>query len=358
MVQTIAGENNDGVARNLVLASGWNSTCYQILNSGISRWVSADQYALVGFVRANGIAVVAGAPVCQLDRLGQTANEWEGYAAGQGMGVCYFGAEGRLREHLRNRAGYTLVVLGWQPEWTPKSFIEKMQSEPSLRAQLNRVRNKRVTIEEWPREQAENHPGLRLALKEWLQHRGLPPLHFLVEPETLSDLRDRRIFVAHRDGEVLAFVTLCPVPARNGWLTEQYVRRSSAPNGVIESLLFRGASAIAEAGAEYLTMGMVPLAERGVVEGASTPNWMRPILGWAKAHGNRFYNFQGLEAFKAKFRPDSWQPVSVIVKADTFQWRHLRAIGAAFAHGSPELAVAKGLLRAAAHETRSLIARN
>ena len=31
---------------------------------------------------------------------------------------------------------------------------------------------------------------------------------------------------------------------------------------------------------------------------------------WVRAHGKRFYNFEGLEAFKSKFRPDGWEPIA------------------------------------------------
>ena len=323
---------------------GWNSTCYQLLNAGIEHWWSRDRRALVGFVRAGGTAIVAGAPVCEATRLQDTIDEWEMYAAEQQLTVVYFGAEDRLQQTLARTSEYTPVTLGSQPEWRPSDFVLRIQQEPSLRAQLNRARNKGVSVTEWSRNRAENHSELKALLTEWLATRGLPPLHFLVEPETLGDLRDRRVFVAELAGRTVGFVTLCPVPARRGWLTEQFVRGQAAPNGTVELLLFEAAKAVE--GDAYFTMGIVPLISTDLAESVAEPKWLRALRTWAKAHYRRFYNFRGLSEFKAKFRPSHWQPVVVIVKGQNFRYRHLRAIGQAFAGTMPERALLAGVRKA------------
>ncbi|MBX3110376.1 MAG: DUF2156 domain-containing protein [Fimbriimonadaceae bacterium] len=341
--------------RALVLRHGWNSTCYQLLNDGIEHWWSADGQSMVGFVRSGGMAIVAGAPVCAAYRLDATLEEWDGYLRGQGLQACYFGAESRLQDCLDTRTGYVNVVLGSQPEWDPAEFVALVEGDASLRAQLNRARNKHVQVSEWSRERAEHEPALKAVLQAWLATRGLPTLHFLVEPETLGDLRDRRIFVAERHGRPIGFVTLCPVPARRGWLTEQFVRGPEAPNGTVELLLYHSAKAVAEAGALYFTMGIVPLVANGA-ELDTDPTWLRLVRGWARAHYTRFYNFRGLAEFKGKFHPPHWQPVVVVIQGDRFRLKHLRAIGRAFTVGPPELAVAKGCAKALREELRRFAA--
>ena len=52
-------------ARELVLAYGWNSTSFQIVNPGIKRWFSQDGEAVVGYVPAAGFRIVAGSPDVQ-----------------------------------------------------------------------------------------------------------------------------------------------------------------------------------------------------------------------------------------------------------------------------------------------------
>jgi phosphatidylglycerol lysyltransferase len=343
------------LARSLVLRHGWNATAYQILNPGIEHWFSARGDAVVGFVRRHGVRVVAGAPVCAKTRLAEVVSAWEAEAARAGDRVCYFGSAGRIQSLLEEAPGYASVLLGAQPVWQPRQWPGIIAHHASLRAQLHRARNKGVAVSEWSPERATEHPALQRCLQEWLETRGLPPLHFLVEPQTLASLEDRRVFVAERSGHVVGFVVTSPVPARRGWLTEQFVRGRQAPNGTVELLLDAAARALAASGAAYLTMGLVPLSERTWLPAEYNPLWLRLLLTWVRAHGRRFYNFAGLERFKSKFQPRVWEPIFAVSNEARFSPGTLYAIAAAFTGGSPLAAVARGLGKALRQELRWLL---
>ncbi|HEX9084295.1 MAG TPA: DUF2156 domain-containing protein [Gemmatimonadaceae bacterium] len=333
-------------ARDLVLRFGWNSTAYQILNPGIELWFSSAEDGVVGFVRHRGMLVVAGAPACAPDRLDAVAAEFVAAAHGRGERVCYFGAGERLDTSYGSDPSWSRVLLGAQPAWDPHNWPAAVAKRGSLRAQFNRARNKSVTVTEWRPSKAENHPALRLVLSQWLAMRHLPPLHFLIEPETLSDLRDRRVFVAERGGrEVVAFTVLSPVPARNGWLVEQIVRGSRAPNGTAELLLDTAMRAVAASGSTYATLGLSPLSHRAELEPLHQPSWVSFVLRSVRRYGARFYNFGGLDAFKAKFNPEVWEPVYAIVEGASFPPRAFYAIAGAFSGGAPIRLVLRALLR-------------
>ena len=182
-------------ARELVRQYGWNTTCSQILNPGIEHWFAPEGDAVVGYVPYGGVRVVAGGPVCAEERLAAVVEAFEADAGR----VCYFGAEARMHGLLSGRAGYSTVVLGAQPTWTPEGFLRACEGRRSLRYQLHRARNKGVTVEEWPGSRADD-PRLWGILDEWLATRGLPAMRFMVEPRTLAHLVDRRLFVAMRAG--------------------------------------------------------------------------------------------------------------------------------------------------------------
>lgn len=343
-------------ARELVLKYGWNATAYQIVNRGIDHWFSVRGDAVVGFVRKCGVYVVAGAPVCNLDRLEAVLAEWESYAARRGHRVCYFGAAGRVHSLLSARPEYSTVVLGAQPVWEPARWPQIIEKHASLRAQLHRARNKGISVSEWSPARANGHPQLRQCLRQWLHTRGLPPLHFLVEPQTLAGLEGRRIFVAERQGVAVGFLNASPVPRRKGWLTEQFVRGRNAPNGTVELLIDAMMRAVAVDGAQYVTMGLVPLSEHNTLSVDYNPAWLRLLLAWVRAHGRRFYNFDGLDAFKSKFRPHSWEPIYAVANEPSFSPRSLYAIAAAFSGHSPLWVVMRGFLKATAQEYQWLLA--
>lgn len=336
-------------ARNLVMRFGWNVVSYQILNPGMELWFSKRHEAVLGYVRRHGVRVVAGAPICDENDLEAVVEEWESEVKAAGESICYFAAAGRLHDLLSVKDEYSTVVLGAQPVWAPQEWAGIMQSRSSLRAQLKRACNKDVEVREWPVEIARHNPQLKAILAQWLRSRGLPSLHFLVEPRTLDCLGDRRLFVATRRGEPVGFVVLAPAPRRNGYLTEQFVRGSRAPNGTIELMLTTAIATIAREGADYVTMGLVPLSLRGG-DGEENPLWLKALLAWTRAHGRRFYNFGGLEAFKAKFEPREWEPIYAISNEAHFSPRTLYAVAAAFTRRPVWVSLSGGLRRAVRRE--------
>ena len=338
----------------LILEHGWNSTCFQLLNPGIEHWFSGAGDAMTGFVTANGYRVVGGAPVCEEERLDDVVAEFEDDAKQQGQKVCYFGAEARLEGVLTNSPNHSFVLLGSQPVWTPAKWPEIIKENRSLRAQLNRARNKGVTVTEWPTERATGNLRLQTCLDTWLESKGLPPLHFMVEPDTLGNLEHRRIFVAERAEEVIGFINLSPVPTRNGWLFEQFPHIPGSPNGTVELMIHHAMLAMAESGSDYATLGLAPLSTRAKVEPFDNPVWLRVFLAWLRKHAQRFYNFDGLDAFKAKLRPECWEPIFSISNEREMSLSTLHAIGSSFSGGHTSGLVIGGLWKAVKTESRNL----
>ncbi|HET6402761.1 MAG TPA: DUF2156 domain-containing protein [Candidatus Kapabacteria bacterium] len=341
--------------RDLILRFGWNSTCYQLLNPGFRYWFSERREAVVGYVQYAGTRIVGGAPVCAYEVLAEVVREFEADARSHKLRVCYFASEAHLESIIANEAGYSTILLGAQPVWRPGELARRVERKPSLRTQLHRAWNKGVTVERWSAADATNNPHLHAILTEWLATRGLPSLHFLVEPETLANLDDRRIFVARRGFEVVGFLNVSPVPLRHGWLVEQFVRGNHAPNGTVELMLHAAAKQLADDGFEYLTLGLSPLIPFGGYLPEAPPAIIRFLLRWARAHGKRFYDFAGLEFFKSKFEPERWEPIYAISNESRFSLRSLYAIACAFTNGRPVRTVLAGIAKAFAKEMQWLV---
>ena len=339
-------------ARELVLAYGWNSTSFQIVNPGIKRWFSDEGDAVVGYVPAAGFRIVAGAPICPIERLCKVIDAFEGDAHREGQKVSYFCAESRLEEAVRDSNTHTKFLLGAQPTWNPQDWPQIVACHKSLRAQLNRARNKRVKVTEISPAEARTDIRLEDCLHSWLASKGLPPLHFLIEPEILNRLENRRILVAERENEVVGFITLSPVSKRQGWLFEQFPHRPGSPNGTVELMIDAAMKVVAMDGCEYATLGLAPLSHRAKVEPFHNPLWLDIFLAWLRKHGQRFYNFDGLDAFKAKLRPERWEPVFAISNEPRVSVSALYAIASAFSKDQPFRLVFGGLWKAAVTETR------
>ena len=340
-------------ARDLIVEYGWNAMSYQILNPGIRLWFPEGSTGVIGYVEAYGFRVVAGAPVCPPDRAMELVAAFQSDASAAGKRVCYFGAEEQIAVFMRELGPVARMLLGSQPVWHPGGWTSRVSSKASLRAQFARARNKNVSVSLWSSDRAMRNKELEQCLYEWLGTRGLPPMHFLVEPDTLARLYDRRVYVADRDGKSVGFIVASPVPLRNGWLIEQIIRGADAPNGTAELMLDTAMRDLAQLDAEYVTLGLSPLSVRSGIPQVDLPFWMNLLLDGARVIGSRFYNFDGLDSFKTKFLPERWEPIYAITNETHISLRTLYAIAGAFSGTSP----LQFLLRAGLREFRRELTR-
>lgn len=317
-------------------------------------WIARERDGAAGYCVSGQFRVVAGAPVCAAERLGAVSAELQEDAARNGQRLIYFGAGERLERILGGSPAHHLLRLGGMPVWAAAAWPEIVETKASLRAQIHRARNKGVHVSEWKAIQPPRLAELRRVLELWLGTRGLPPLHFMTEPDILSDLRDRRVFVAERDGAVVAFLVATPIPARGGWLVEQWPRRPDAPNGTSQVLVDAAMRAFAAAGEDFVTLGLAPLSDRAGRIGEGEPLWVRALMHWMRAHGRRFYNFRGLDAFKASLEPEMWEPIYAVMPGPEVTPGMLRAVAGVFGGGSPEALLLRALWMAARRELVAL----
>ena len=352
VVELLRQSLNVSRAQALVMTYGRNATAYQILNPGMSYWFNGSEDAVVGYVSRGAWMLAAGEPVCSQDDLPAAVAGFEAFARSRNCHVCYVAATEAMRALLAVSANHSAITIGAQPAWNPADWPRIVRTRRSVRAQLNRSINKGVQIETFPPADAAHNPGINRVLSEWLRARRLPPMHFLVEPEVLAGVVDRRLLLlARREGRVVAFLVASPVAARNGFLIELLARSPQAPNGTSELLIDAAMSRFADAGCTYATMGLVALAE-GTLR--NNPLWLRVLMHMARAHANRFYNFRGLERFRAKMYPAAWEKLYAISNQKWFSPLALYAVGGAFSGISPLRAIGLAIVKGAREEFRTL----
>lgn len=289
--------------RELVLAllqrHGWNATAFQVLEPGFLYWFDARGDACVAYVDTGRAWVVAGGPLAPAERLREVTEAFVAAAEAAGRRVCFFATGPRFEESV---PVHTLHI-GEQPVWEPSRWEASLRSSSSLREQLRRARAKGVTVRRVPPEELRDaaHPTRRAVdtlMRRWLDSRHMAPMGFLVQLSPYAFVEERRAFVAERHGQVVGFLSVIPVYAREGWFLQDLLRDPEAPNGTPELLVDAAMRAAVAEGRRYVTLGLAPLA------GDVRP-WLRAVRRW----GAPLYDFEGLRAFKAKLRPHAWEPV-------------------------------------------------
>lgn len=147
-------------------------------------------------------------------------------------------------------------------------------------------------------------PELKAVSDSWLAHHQTREKGFSLGAFDESYVAAMPVAIIRMNGKIVAFATL--------FLTETKVEGSvdlmrfapEAPRGAMDFLFVSLIEDLKNAGYQWFNLGMAPLS--GMSKREVAPVWDR-IGSTLFEHGERFYNFKGLRAFKSKFHP-RWEP--------------------------------------------------
>jgi phosphatidylglycerol lysyltransferase len=212
---------------------------------------------------------------------------------------------GKERLHLYADFGFAFAKLGEEARVSLKEFSLQGSASKEYRNALRRLEKEGGTFRIVPR---EGVPAVLDALEEvsgeWMRSKATAEKGFSLgffDREYVSRFPAAVIEVA---GRIEAFATLWP-GARKVELSVDLMRfRDTAPKNVMEALFIHLILWGQSDGYRWFSLGMAPLSGLDASPIASL---------WTKAgsflyrQGEAFYNFQGLRAYKEKFRP-VWEP--------------------------------------------------
>ena len=209
--------------------------------------------------------------------------------------------------HLHRYAdvGLTFVKLGEEAKVDLTRFSLDGSRARKFRYAMNRLEKEQATFRVVP---AAGVPclldQLRQVSDDWRSRRSGAEKGFSLgffDPDYVSRFP---VAVIEREGRVLSFANLWP-GSQNVELSVDLMRfTNDAPRDVMESLFVHLMVWAKAHGYRWFSLGMAPLS--GFETTPVAPLWAR-LGSFLYAHGEAFYNFQGLRAFKEKFDP-VWEP--------------------------------------------------
>ena len=179
----------------------------------------------------------------------------------------------------------------------------------SVRAELRqahrRAQREGATFEMIPPEQVTQFiPQLQDISAQWLAAKNTREKGFALgrfEPSYLVHCHCALVSVA---GQPVAFANLWTGDGKSEVSVDLMRHASAAPKGVMDYLFAELFLWGAAQGYRYFNLGMAPLS--GLESHPLAPLWHR-IGTLVFRHGEHFYNFEGLRAYKQKFHPE-WRP--------------------------------------------------
>lgn len=311
-----------------VLTHGDTSMAWLALKTNLEVWHDPGLHSGAGAAvayRDTGRAwVAAGDPLAPAERRAACVGSFFRAAAHSQRRASVFASElsGALPPDLAR------LQIGRQPLLDPRQWASTVAGSRTLRQQLRRAARKSVRTACLTPAQLREPDGawpaaLRALERRWLANKSLPPLGFVIKLETRRRPTQRCVVVARAGERLVGLCALSPIPASRGYLLEELMRDPSAPNGTAEALVDAALTAAGKRGARSVSLGLAPLS--GVEDRG---------LRMARRLGEGLYRFSGLENFKAKFGPATWQPVYSLRPTSQARYWAVHDCLQAFAEGS------------------------
>ncbi|MCC2657010.1 MAG: mprF [Panacagrimonas sp.] len=202
-------------------------------------------------------------------------------------------------------AGLRLLKLGEHASVRLPEFTLKGSRRANLRHGVNRAEREGLRFDVVPREAvASRLDELRAVSDAWLAGHSAGEKAFSLGAFEAGYIGRQPVALISQGDRLVAFATLMTTGSKREASVDLMRHRPDAPNGTMDFLFVQLMLHFQAQGHERFSLGMAPLS--GMAEHPLAPNWHR--LGRLLfAHGESYYNFQGLRAFKEKFDPE-WQP--------------------------------------------------
>ena len=154
---------------------------------------------------------------------------------------------------------------------------------------------------------------LKTVSDDWLAHHNTSEKTFSLGAFDPAYIAAQPVAVVRLEGRIVAFATLMVTQSRAEATIDLMRFLPQAPKVTMDFLFVSIILHCRAQGYRHFNLGMAPLS--GMARREAAPVWDR-VGATLFEHGERFYNFKGLRAFKAKFHP-RWEPRYLAVSTGT-----------------------------------------
>ncbi|MFH1283329.1 MAG: bifunctional lysylphosphatidylglycerol flippase/synthetase MprF [bacterium] len=201
--------------------------------------------------------------------------------------------------------GINCVKLGEEARVSVDSFAIQDSAHKSLRHSVNRIEKDGYVFDVvQPYQDKMFYDSLQKVSDEWLRSRKTREKGFSLGFFNREYLRRHSIGIVQKEGIIAAFSNIWLGAEKEEFSVDLMRQVHDAPNGMMDYLFVQLLLWGKEQGFRWFNLGMAPLS--GLENRPLAPLWNK-IGTFVFRHGEHFYNFQGLRAYKEKFNP-VWKP--------------------------------------------------
>jgi phosphatidylglycerol lysyltransferase len=225
-------------------------------------------------------------------------------ARAAGCRAVFYQISPALLSHCAD-AGLRAFKLGELAVSDLSTFEMKGGKWANLRQTASRAQRDGLTFEVV---MPEDVPGvmdeLAAVSNAWLEDHNAKEKGFSLGAFTPDYILAQPVGILKLEGKIVAFANILITGAKDEGTIDLMRFSPDAPKGSMDFLFVQIMEYLRAEGFSHFNLGMAPLS--GMSKRETAPVWDR-IGSTVFEHGERFYNFKGLRAFKSKFHPQ-WHP--------------------------------------------------
>lgn len=201
--------------------------------------------------------------------------------------------------------GLNMIKLGEEAVVSLNDFASESSKRKSLRKNVDKLDKSGCRFEIWsPDVVVSRMDELKAISDAWLGSKNTAEKGFSVGFFASDYIRHFHVAVVMHNDRPIAFANLLLTVNKSELSVDLMRYIPDSPNGIMDYLFTQIMLWGNQEGYATFNLGMAPLSG---IESHRLSSWWSRVSALAFRHGEHFYNFQGLRAYKDKFRPD-WSP--------------------------------------------------
>jgi phosphatidylglycerol lysyltransferase len=288
-------------ARKIVEQYGCSSLAAFTLLSDKSYFFSPSGHSVIAYVPKGRGAIALGDPIGPIEDRKEVIVSFQQFCQRNDWYPAFYQT---LPDHLNlyQLLGFKVLKIGVEGIVDLHNFSLQGKQGKNLRTPLNRMTKMGYKVKFYQPPIADDLlRQLKPVSDEWLQMVQGSEKQFSLGWFDEAYLRECEIAVVQApNGEIVAFTNLVPEYQLNEITNDLMRYRSNLENGMMDFLFISMFQHYKEKGYDTFNIGLSVLAGVGDTQESRR---LEKVLGYLQEHLNRFYNFQGLYAYKDKFHP-------------------------------------------------------
>lgn len=294
-------------AHAIVLKYGQNPMSYLAMEADKSYFFGTTIEGVCAYTTVGNVMVVCGDPICDSNDGLTFLSELMTFTRVNHYDLVFLNVTEVFLD-LYKAMQFGCLKYGEDACFKLETYNLKGGAVAKVRAAINHANKMGIQVYEYKplvEFNAKTEKEILEISSEWLKNKTMPEMQFMLGGVNLQLPRARRYFYAEDDqGVILGFVVFLPYLNGKAYLADVTRRRSNAPQGVLEKIIFDAFMAMKEEGVIYGNMGLSPLFNVGENESQSINT---KVSAYIYENLNALYNFKLLHHSKEKFAPTHWE---------------------------------------------------